>query len=65
MTAGQKKSFLYNMQNYWKTLVGKLENMLWPNEQFHMIMIPVTRDWGCPTDMKSTTWLPLTSSALG
>jgi len=30
-----------------------------------MILVPVARDWECPIDMKSATWLPLTGSALG
>lgn len=65
MMIGQNKSFLYNMQNYQKTSTGKLENMLWPNDWFHMVLIPLARDGKCPVDIKSTTWLPITSSALG
>lgn len=65
MMARQNISCLYNTQNYWKTSIGKLENMLWPNEGFHIILIPVARDWKCPIDKQSTPWLPITTSALG
>lgn len=54
--------FVYNMQNYLKTSTGKLENILGPNGQFHIILILVARDREYPTDIKSVTWLPITSS---
>lgn len=64
--AGQNKSSLYNTQNDQKTSTGKLENMLWPKDRFHVISLPAARDWECPTGRRSAIWLPVNNaSALG
>lgn len=65
MMAGQNKSSLYNRQNDQKISIGKLENMLWTNDWFHVVLMLVARDWECPIIIKSASWLPVTSSALG
>lgn len=39
--------------------------MLWLNDQFHMILIPLARGWECHIEIKAAAWLPAARSALG